>query len=91
MANSSSSWMRMRPEGSPVERQAERAETQTLYPMLRAAIDDEAQADQTYSDLQRRLLRMGFAREADKVGLILRDERHHKSMLEEIQRDITRR
>ena len=91
MANSSSSWMRMRPEGSPVERQAERAETQTLYPMLRAAIDDEAQADQTYTDMHGRLQRLGFRRAADKVERILSDERRHKAMLEEIQRDITRR
>lgn len=92
------SWMRMKPgttpEGSSVERAAERAmsqaDMQRIQTIIRVSIPDEAEAYRTYNDLQDLLRRTGYRRLADQVASIARQESSHQSTLLDIQRRLAR-
>lgn len=93
------SWMRMRPgsvgpEGSSVERAAERSMSQAdmrkIQTILRVQIDDEAEAYQTYTEFQDLLRRTGNRRLADQVAAIARQESTHRLTLLDIQTRLAR-
>lgn len=95
----STPWMRMKPgstgpEGSPVERAAERSmsqsEMQKVQTILRMSIPDEAEAYLTYNELRDLLRRAGLRRFADQVAGIARQEGNHQSILLDIQTRLAR-
>lgn len=93
-----SSWMRMKPgynpEGSTVERAAERSMSQAdmrkIQTILRVQIDDEGEAFRTYTEFQDLLRRAGFRRQADQVAAIARQESTHRLTLLDIQTRLAR-
>ena len=77
------------PEGSPVERSAERQPSQgdkeKLNNIFRASISDEGEAITIYTGFQELLRRAGQRRMAEQVAGIARDESRHRALLQQMQ------